>query len=1050
MKFGKYIQTQQFPEWASYYVNYKGLKKIINNLGHEEVPVSSDVLLQNTLGGGADARSRLLQSQKAAFFFKLERELEKVNIFYLQKESDLKVRLRTLIDKKKILQSRTSYSLSSLASLREAFAQFQHDLNKLQQFVEINATGFRKILKKWDKQSKSSTKELYLSRQVEVQPCFNRDIIAELADSAATNLLELENMSEGLPLQSPAIERSSMQTGESYAAADDLEAELFTVLQSGRIIEAQEILDRRLVKPTSEERDSISRVFWRACSEVLTEFLLPLINTGFVNFNYADDISDRTCLHEAAINGRSDILAMCVKNGSDLHSNDVYGRKALHYASMYGYDECVTYLLDSGAEISPLDHDGFNPLIYAVINGHTKCVELFLERGAEIEPRPTNNGHIPLLLACQYGHKDIATLLLSKGAKIIPNSEGLYPLHLTSREGHVMLSKLLVENGAQLDTTDTFHGWTPIFYATSEGHEECVRILLDAGCKVNVRDDSGATPIFYGAIEGHAKCVKMLLEAGVRTDIAVEPMEPVVPSVPVPHDSGDENDDIDAIPSLELPPPIIPFRIYGHNYLDKKYQIHMTLGHLSTKSSRPPVRLYGNSRLSSLKLVISPKPDTGIIPHSVILPLGDKRESFTFQVDSLNNFSVDFEIFPTFGSKVIGKAVSLPSVFNNEHGYRILNKHYSGGKVICPFLDTHLKVVGELAFEFLVIKPFQEVKLEIGGRIETYWKSTSAAKPSPATSDSLLGDVNNPNLSLITASSLADEYIQLVVQVTRDMVPVVYPNWYLPVEGFDLCVSNVSYKQFKSIAEKLNQTADMMDWNGSTSSSDLVKKVTHSFMSLEEVFKTLPSSIGLGIDIKYPTSTEMNIFKLGDVTDINDFVDTVLQVVYRHANTYKHNETPLPVDKTQRNIIFTSFNPSICRVVNWKQPNYAVFFSTYCGFKSESLCLRRKRKETEQVSLIESEYYDEEYEEDARRLSIKEAVKFSRRNNLLGIMCEATPLVQVPSLIQSIKESGLILASFGPLNDDPKNVQLQEAYGVDAIVSNGTVRYSKAQNMEFM
>lgn len=47
---------------------------------------------------------------------------------------------------------------------------------RLQQFIEINAIGFRKILKKWDKRSKSNTKELYLERQVEVQPCFNREV----------------------------------------------------------------------------------------------------------------------------------------------------------------------------------------------------------------------------------------------------------------------------------------------------------------------------------------------------------------------------------------------------------------------------------------------------------------------------------------------------------------------------------------------------------------------------------------------------------------------------------------------------------------------------------------------------------------------------------------------------------------------------------------------------------------------------------------------------------------------------------------------------------
>ena len=49
-------------------------------------------------------------------------------------------------------------------------------IDTLQQFVEINAVGFRKILKKWDKRSKSTTRELYLARQVDVQPVFNRQV----------------------------------------------------------------------------------------------------------------------------------------------------------------------------------------------------------------------------------------------------------------------------------------------------------------------------------------------------------------------------------------------------------------------------------------------------------------------------------------------------------------------------------------------------------------------------------------------------------------------------------------------------------------------------------------------------------------------------------------------------------------------------------------------------------------------------------------------------------------------------------------------------------
>lgn len=70
--------------------------------------------------------------------------------------------------------------------MEEAWRLFEKDLGKLQQFIDINATGFRKILKKWDKRSKSNTKELYLERQVEIQPCFNREVSSHSLDRAIT------------------------------------------------------------------------------------------------------------------------------------------------------------------------------------------------------------------------------------------------------------------------------------------------------------------------------------------------------------------------------------------------------------------------------------------------------------------------------------------------------------------------------------------------------------------------------------------------------------------------------------------------------------------------------------------------------------------------------------------------------------------------------------------------------------------------------------------------------------------------------------------------
>ncbi|CAG8692263.1 6341_t:CDS:2, partial [Dentiscutata heterogama] len=442
-----------------------------------------------------------------------------------------------------------------------------------------------------------------------------------------------------------------------------------------------------------------------------------------------------------------------------------------------------------------------------------------------------------------------------------------------------------------------------------------------------------------------------------------------------------------------------------HNYLDKKYHVQLTLGHLSTKPRRPPVHLYGNSQISSLKLIMSSKPDTGIIPHNIILPLGDDREVFSFQTDTLNKLSLEFDIFPTFGSKVIGKGVALPHVFNFTNGRERRNNlvtEGTGGKCICPVFDTHLKVVGELSFEFAIVKPFQGVQLEIGGQVETYWKSTntvslpgSVGDQSPST-----GGTNSRNISsFITSSSLSGEYIQIVVQVTRDMVAVVYSEWMLPVEGFDLSVSDVTVKQFKSLSQ--NCPPSISYFRGS--------------------FK-------VNLEIKYPTVFEMSRYWFSDIPDINTYVDTILQTVYDHAqgNTTNNGDGKPP---SNRSVMFSSFNPAICTTLNWKQPNYAVFFNSYCGFDNKTINYGKKRKEQGDDAT-----HGEEIEQDKRCTSIKEAVKFAKINNLLGVIFEATLLVHVPSLITNVKQAGLILTTFGSANNDPRNIRIQERYGVDAMV----------------
>src|SRR5690606_25133131 len=124
--------------------------------------------------------------------------------------------------------------------------------------------------------------------------------------------------------------------------------------------------------------------------------------------------------------------------------------------------------------------------------------------------------------------------------------------------------------------------------------------------------------------------------------------------------------------------------------------------------------------------------------------------SLSFQVEDLDLFTLDFELYPTFGSKIIAKSTALPDLFSARTALVYDEKTGSECSVL-PLFDPRLRTVGRLSFGIEVIKPFQGVPLEIT-HFATYWKATSGS--------------NSHANALITGSSLSGEYVRAYVQLT--------------------------------------------------------------------------------------------------------------------------------------------------------------------------------------------------------------------------------------------------------------------------------------------
>jgi len=187
-----------------------------------------------------------------------------------------------------------------------------------------------------------------------------------------------------------------------------------------------------------------------------------------LNLPIANDISNYTYLHLAAIDGDIEAMHMLLEQKINVNVKDNIGFTPLHRAAQTGHTKAALLLLESKADVNALNKLKSSPLCFAIIAEHNskELVELFLQHGADISIIDDFHGTV-LHWAAYKGNKEALELLLNNGADVnAKNGRGFTPLHVAALYGYPEIAKILLKHGA--DPEAKSDSGTPIYVAKYE------------------------------------------------------------------------------------------------------------------------------------------------------------------------------------------------------------------------------------------------------------------------------------------------------------------------------------------------------------------------------------------------------------------------------------------------------------------------------------------------------------------------------------------------------------------------------------------------------
>ncbi|XP_053609885.1 glycerophosphocholine phosphodiesterase GPCPD1-like isoform X1 [Plodia interpunctella] len=362
----------------------------------------------------------------------------------------------------------------------------------------------------------------------------------------------------------------------------------------------------------------------------------------------------------------------------------------------------------------------------------------------------------------------------------------------------------------------------------------------------------------------------------------------------------------------------------------------------------------------------------------------------------------------------VGYTYVLPNMFKPSEGTLEL-------PVTC---NVKHRPLGTINIEYLIIHPMIEQLCDMQVSYAKHWDPTWTGlevghRGLGASFKNKEGNNIRENTvaSLKKAAASGADLLEFDVQLSKDMIPVIYHDFHVCIsmkrkkevefsEMLELPVKDLTLEQLQKL--KVYHLVEGRNHEILFFDEDLEEH--QPFPTLEDVMKKIDVHVGFNVELKWTMEMDDGTFELNNPFDMNTYVDKVLEVVLKHAG--------------ERRIVISCFNPDICTMVRHKQNKYPVMFLTL-GITSRYQAYR-----------------------DPRCQSIPAAVQSAVSSDILGVVVHTEDLLRDPTQVQLATNAGLVIFCWGDDNNDKNTIKRLKEMGLHAVIYDKLDQYTTKEVKE--